>query len=143
MPQFAAIEDYYDFRGLPVPTLDADETMAMNAQLKRASDRVLVKLRLARYTLATDGLPENVLQREALVRATCAMLDWLRASGLATAGGDASADDWSTIELIGVKFSKSSTAYNAKADADQYEEEADQILAGAAFFSGRVAHPGR
>lgn len=145
MGSFATIEDYYTFRGLVYPPtsgpLTEAEILAADAALARATDAVRGYLRLARFPRRTDGLPQSETQRDALIRATCAQLEWFEEHGNDFTGAGS---QWDSVSLLEVSFSRraGSSGATTSAGGSRQAPEAQLILRNAGFFSTRVNHPG-
>lgn len=143
MGSLATIDDYYAFKGLAVPTMDAAAELKMNADLERATDGVRPALRLMSVPVADDGLPAAGKHRTAVVRAVCAQYDAV----LAATGDDGdfsgAAPIYDNVSAIGVQFSRRSGGSGTAAwsPLNGVAPEAIQILQGAGVFStyvGRV-----
>lgn len=143
--QFATIAQYRAFQGLPereprpsdpdgAAAFDA-ETVRLNAQLQRASDRIRVMVRLARVRYASTGIPSDDRVAEAFARATAAQAVQFDETGSASGNGA----DFTSVSLIGVQFSKAATAAQTPAQARASAEAAD-ILSAAGIFTSRVAY---
>lgn len=143
--QFATIAQYRTFQGLsPREQRPSDpesaaaydaETVRLNALLQRASDRIRILVRLARVRYANTGLPRDEAIAETFARATAAQAVQFDETGSASGNGA----DYTSVSLIGVQFSKASTAAQTNAQA-RVSAEASDILAAAGIFTTRVAY---
>jgi hypothetical protein len=141
--QLATIDDYYAYQGVAVPTLDDTLSLALNSLLTRATDRILRIARTARYTVKSDGTIHPATARDAFRRAVAAQAISMRSGG--EEGDAGSAEDWTSVGLIGVEFSRQAGAGTTGVTViggTRYSSEAIDILVGAGMFSSRVAHPG-
>lgn len=137
MGTLATIDDYYAFRGEPVPTLSEAEETLLTAKLTRASNRVRYALRLASYTRAADGLPASSSQRQALRDAVSAEYDAISASGDDLTGAAPVYDD---VQALGVRFTRRGGAAAGWSPLVSLSPEARLILVEAGFFSTAVEH---
>lgn len=143
--QYATIAQYLAFQGEPpreprpsdpdaAAVFDA-ETVRLNALLQRASDRITTVVRLARVRYANTGLPRDAAIAEAFARATAAQAVQFEETGSPSGNGG----DYTSVSLIGVQFSKGSSAAQTPAQA-RVSSEAYDILSGAGIFTSRVRY---
>ena len=143
--QFATIAQYRAFQGLPereprpsdpdgAAAFDA-ETFRLNALLQRATIPVRRAVRLSRVRYAPTGLPRDEDVAEVFAQATAAQAVQFDEIGSASGNGA----DYTSVSLIGVQFSKATSAAKSNAEA-RVSAEAMDILAAAGLFTTRVAY---
>lgn len=143
--QYATIAQYLDFQGLPPrPPHPSDqeggdafdaETRRLNALLQRATVPIQKAVRLARVRYANTGLPRDTDVAEAFARATAAQAVQFEETGSPSGNGD----DFTSVSLIGVQFSKASTAARTQTQ-QRASAEALDILVSAGIFTSRVRY---
>jgi hypothetical protein len=138
--QLATIDEFYAYHGLALPELDEAQTLALNSLLTRATSRILRLTRFARYAVVA-GVPSPAYVREAFRDAVSAQAGAMRRG--AEEGLEPS-EDWTSISLIGVEFSRKDSAADdgiVVIGGTRYSAEAIDALV-AAGLSSVVAHPG-
>lgn len=146
--QFATIDQLRDFQGLtpreerPSDVEEAKvydaETARLNGLLKRASTRVKTAVRLARVAYATTGIPKQEGIASGFADATCAQAVWFEDNGDVSGA----ADQFDSVSLIGVAFSKrsGSSASEQTAAASRVSPESLEILSNLGIFTTAVRH---
>lgn len=141
--QFATIAEFYAFIGQAVPTDPAPVALAWNAALQRASNDIRSAVRLARVTYDGD-FPASTAIREAFRDATCAHLEWAGGSGSGVTDVDFTgrADEFDSVSLIGVQFSRrvNGGAVSSDLGRGRISPEARAYLLNAGIFSTAVSH---
>lgn len=143
--QFATIAQFLDFQGLPPrgprpsdpdggDAFDA-ETRRLNALLQRATVPIQRAVRLARVRYANTGLPRDSDVADAFARATAAQAVQFEETGSPSGNGD----DFTSVSLIGVQFSKSQSAVKTQTQ-QRASSEAYDILVASGIFTSRVRY---